>query len=522
MRLGWLAIVLVMGGCARQHGGQESYPAAVEEGTPAGSRPASPWSSDGGVMFSFDAGWSLPPFGGPGQPWPDAPDASLIFWDAGPWPLLDAGSPPAWDGAVQLINPTGACKQPPPASDGSGTCRDWRWHTPACYRAPTECPALWESHYCLSLVGGGVRYMGMESGAVCQSRFDLLPGQRSASSVAEIGPDLFLCSDGIVLKVSLGDGSFETAALACGAVFAVDDKLVVHEPISGSLSRYESWQDAQTGVGKVLGFASPGALLAANSHTMAAMWPDGNLVSLMATDGSVTNRIWLEGFSGVPSGLDLSENDELFVANSESVFTFDLGTGAQLERVRNPGMQGLSCHGAVQLEPSSGHQPGAARPGAERPERLNYILSTTSCQNPFVGPRYVGANGGPELLVLATSQASRNYVRDERRTPHTLVLSSDDVTSWTVDIGGGAQLEGIIVSGTERITLELVGGQAPVEYRFGRASLGRHGGLMPGHDETMLRRAIEEDAQRPISELFGCISDGRFLVRDEPLPQCVH
>jgi hypothetical protein len=425
------------------------------------------------------------------------------------------------------------CPGPAPVPPTPSTCRAWPWHTPLCYRTPTECAALHESSYCLSVfIGGTAVFTGLDTGSLCLAEFfEQYPLSADNGALAQLGPDLFTTNLGVLVKHSLVDGSFDVSPREASSVMVMGEQLVIVTP-DGRLLAYPSWSDLNLDQNaRTLGVVSPalGAVFGANRTTVAAAWQTGRID--LFTPGVSARVLQVRDFQldDPIMGVDLSEDGtQIQLLTSQGIWIIDAMTGSTVRRLATAGsLAGLSCAPGLRPGESVAPLPSEPRPGFYyEPDRAaDAILASSDCMGPYNGPRYYGRTNGPELLVLATYfNDNPNIVTDERTTPHTLVLTTMMGGQWTVRVAPNAMLERILVNGGPGVTLSVESTRAiPIEYHLDNSDVGSLGsapGSWPERDQTMLQARLEEYTGTALTELLGCHFGNTFSVRDVP-PLCV-
>jgi hypothetical protein len=509
-------------------------------GPDAGPRPPSS-GFDAGRPNPFDARVLFPNDGGPFLDarfvLPEAglrPDAGPR--DAGPRDAAldasDSGLPPwlSHDAATLDVNVVATCDSPaPPPDAGVGAdagCRDTGLHRPPCYRAPSDCPALRESTYCSGFnAAGDFVWLGLDRGTSCRAAQDArYPRGAGSNSFAQIGADIYSVDSDVILKRSLSDGSFDVAGVQAWTIFAMGDALVIHA-LDGTIRRFANWEALKSGAsGEMLATATAGnsAAFGANRTTIAAAWPDGALYLLTVGDAR-QRSLRLVGYSrsesGAIRGLDISEDGRLFVSTDLGVSIFNSQDGRLISRMRAAPLHAMSCEAGLAADAAAPLVTPAPRPGYYAPEGTEYVISSSDCRGPFNGPRYVGPSGGAELFVIGNYFTEPSTVRDERSTPHSLVLTTVEPTQWNVTVAPNAKLDRIILNGATSTVVLQSPITIPVETFYDGRALGQHSGEWPSLDESRLRSAIETHSGRAVTEAFGCHFGSSYVLRDLP-PAC--
>jgi hypothetical protein len=450
--------------------------------------------------------------GGPRDASADASDTNP------PWQVTDS--------ATLDVSVVAACDPPAPtpdagASDDAG-CRAVGWHTPPCYRAPSDCPALRESTYCTGFnADGDLVLFGLDHGSSCRIGHDArYPQGPGSNAFAQIGADIYSVDGDVILKRSITDGSFDVAPVQAWTIFAMGDALVI-QALDGSVRRFANWEALKSGAaGETLATATAGSTPAfgANHTTLAAAWPDGSAYVL--TVGDARQRAlrlinYNRNEAGTIRGLDLGEDGRLFVSTDMGLLIYNNQDGRLISRMRTPTtLFGLSCEAGL----ASGATPpvlkASARPGYYAPDGTEYIISSSDCRGPFNGPRYVGQKAGPELLVIGNFFTDPSNVRDERSTPHTLVLTTVEATQWNVTVTASSKLERILVNGTTSTVVLQSPTTIPIETFYDARSLGQHSGEWPSLEESQFQTAVETQTGRAITEIAGCHFGSSYVVRD--------
>lgn len=484
-------------------------------------------ASFGDARVVFADGGGVGRDGGQRDASADAGDANLPPWQANDAATVDVNVAVSCTPAAADAGLTTDAAAPEDAGPGADAgCRSVGWHTPPCYRTPVDCPALHESTYCMGFsASNDLLIYGLDRGTSCRIAQDPRYADGAGSnSFGQIGPDIYSIDGDVILKRSIADGSFDVAAVQGWTIFNLGDALVV-QGLDGNIRRFANWDALKSGaMGETLATATAGssASFGANRNAIAAAWPDGSLYLLTVGDAR-QRALRLAGYnrmeSGSIHGLDLADDGHLFVATDLGITTYDSTDGRALARLRTPPLFGLSCQPGLPADAAPPVQPGSPRPGYYAPDNTDYIITSNDCRGPFNGPRYVGQKAGPELLVVGNYFADPSTVRDERSTPHTLVLTTIQATQWNVVVAPNAKVERIIVNGsTSTVSLQSAS-SIPIDTYFDTAALGQHSGSWPSFEEAQFQSALEQKAGRAITEIYGCHFGSNYLIRDLP-PTC--
>lgn len=457
----------------------------------------------------------------------DAGDANLPPWRTNDAATVDVNVAVACTPALADAGaaPDAGAATDAGTSDDAG-CRAVGWHTPPCYRAPVECPALHESTYCMGFnANSDLLIYGLDLGTSCRIPQDPKYALGAGSnSFAQIGPDIYSIENDVILKRAISDGTFDVAPAQGWTIFNLGDSLVV-QGLDGAIRRFDSWQALKSGaMGETIATATSGtsASFGANHNAIAAAWPDGSLYLLTVGDAR-QRSLRLSGYnraeSGSIHGLDLADDGRLYVATDMGISTYNSTDGRLLARLRTPPLFGLSCQPGMAADAAPPALAATARPGYYAPDGTDYIITSSDCRGPFNGPRYVGEKAGPELLVVGNFFGEPSTVRDQRSTPHTLVLTTVQSTQWNVVVEPNAKLERIIVNGSTSMVTVQSATSIPIDTYYDMNALGQHPGEWPSFEEAQFESALEKKAGRAITEIFGCHFGSNYLIRDLP-PTC--
>jgi hypothetical protein len=453
-------------------------------------------------------------------------DASLDAGDANlpPWQTSDAS---ALD-----VNVVATCDSPAPTdggapASGDAGCRDASWHKPPCYRAPADCPAIRESTYCTGFASNGdLLLVGLDHGTTCRIGHDpKYPSGPGSNAFALIGADIYSIEGDVILKRSITDGSFDVAPVQAWTVFGIGDALGT-VTADGSIQRFANWQALKSGAaGEMLAKATPGAnpVFGANRNAIAAAWPDGSLYLLTIGDARQRTRR-LVGYNsadtGTIRGLDLAEDGRVIVATDHGITTYNSEDGRAVARLNAPPLSGLVCEPGLAAGATPPVIAGSARPGYYPPNNDNYVIASSDCQGAFNGPRYTAEKAGPELFMIGNFFTQPNTIRDDRSTPHVLVLTTIEPTQWNVTVSANAKLERILLNGSTSTIVLQSPSTVPIDTFFDGRSLGQWGGEWPALEESQFRASVESQTMRSITESFGCHFGSSYVLRDLP-PMCM-
>lgn len=527
---------------AGRHRGNDDFEEPVGTEPPPAMGPldaAAPYRRDAG---GIDAGRPRPPIDVP-VPTVDANLLDAGFdaaadagRDSGRDASVDAGDAnlPPWqasDAAALDVDVVATCDDTPSTdggapSAGDGGCRDAGWHKPPCYRTPVDCPAIRESTYCTGFTStGDLLMVGLDRGTTCRIGHDpKYPTGSGSNAFALIGGDIYSIDGDVILKRSIADGSFDVAAVQAWTIFGIGDALGIVTS-DGSIQRFANWQALKSGAaGEMLAKATPGSnpAFGANKTTIGAAWPDGSLYLLTLGDARQRTRR-LAGYdrteTGSIRGLDLSEDGRVHVATDHGITTYG-DDGRALARLNAPPLSGLVCEAGLAAGVTPPVLSGTPRPGYYPPNNDNYVIASSDCMGPFNGPRYTAENAGPELFVIGNFFTQPNVVRDERSTPHVLVLTTLEPTQWNVTVSATAKVERIVLNGSTSTIVLQSPNTIPIDTFFDDRTLGQWGGDWPSLEESQFRTALESQTMRKVTESVGCHFGSSYVLRDLP-PMCV-
>lgn len=215
-----------------------------------------------------------------------------------------------------------------------------------------------ESQYCLTIAGGSLALLGIDSGAVCpvatDARLEHTPTDHALSWRGEVA---YVCDDYAGLKrISLKDGKTGLAQMPCSGVGVDGGRLLVaapsgrtDEPWARSLFGFDTWE--QLLAGRTISSFDLGyfvSRMTVHDGILYTAWHSTDTIkrTSLAT-GEALPPVALEGYEGWILGLAVTGDGRLLVTGElggDTVYVFDARTG-KAEGVVRPStpVAGLAC-----------------------------------------------------------------------------------------------------------------------------------------------------------------------------------
>ncbi len=212
-----------------------------------------------------------------------------------------------------------------------------------------------ERQFCLTSTYGALALLGLDSGQVCPvTNTGAAVGNPLASSLVWRGELAYTCTGSGLVRISLRDGSWESAQVPCGGVAEYDGGLA----LLGSILDLQHWGTP------LIVYPSYAAVLAGQpSHefpfgngsfsstihgdTFYGAWHSTNTINAVGLSTGVTRDITLEGYDGWILGMAVTDDGELVISGDtwgDTVRLFDAQTGLHLRDIHpSTPVFGLSC-----------------------------------------------------------------------------------------------------------------------------------------------------------------------------------
>ena len=425
--------------------------------------------------------------------------------------------------------PGDATRPPSPAVPETATPAPIPTETPTVARSGRlpECEALEdESHYCLTMTGGEIQVLGLDSGSLCPVAATDAPVDTflTSASIAWLEDHLYVCGASGVIRIALRDGSWEAAGRPCDAVAAYGGGLLVNRwrvRLSGSepgpafapplewYPDYEAVRHDQPARTFALGDFT--ATMTVQGSTLYTAWHAGMSVAVGdLIDDRPLGVLTLEDFNGWMLGMSVTDDGYLALISREGVLVFDAYDGRRVKRL-DASVSSLACLAGRAVTPrDTPTSTPTATPSPEidptatpcwsfdcpdacadlasdpSPFRLYELapsIPTASCLGGYGSSNYVlpeerlvpGAT--EELHVIGVYEARGNpgfrpfeqgvvdVVVHQRPRPVVLALSAHGGMLWRVSLDPGARLARVILQGLGPQEVEGIPPGVPVEYR---------------------------------------------------------
>lgn len=209
-----------------------------------------------------------------------------------------------------------------------------------------------ESHYCVTLSGGAVTLLGLDTGDACTVVATEAPiGTFLVSgSIAWQDDSLYVCGQDGLIRISLRDGSWEVGGTPCAGVASYDGGLLVNRwlvvlldpsqvsPWSQSpLSWYPDYESVRNDEPeRTFGFGSFSATMAVQGDLLYTAWHAGISIDVAdLAEDSTLGVLSLEDYDGWMLGMSVTEDGYLILSGDpwgRAVYVFDVYDGHQISR----------------------------------------------------------------------------------------------------------------------------------------------------------------------------------------------
>lgn len=342
---------------------------------------------------------------------------------------------------ANLSRPPTQTPKPTPTPDRPGVPNN-RVEFPGCEGITAE------SHYCLTLSGGQIGLLGLDSGATCNVATTDLPAPNLpfGGSIAWQNEHVYVCGKGVV-RISIRDGSWEAGGRPCMGVASYRGGLLVNRwlvdtfdpadpeghfalaPPMSWYSDYQAFLDNQPGQTFDLGRGA--FTMTAQGERLYTAWHAGK--SVYVDDLSGDERLGvltLEDYLGYMLGMSVTEDGYLVLSGDpwgQTVYVFDAYDGRQLKQI-SPGVRlhGLACAANASLTPRDTPTP-TPTPPAGGPTATPCYPRILGCADPCTGlesdPRPFRLHELPpstpiEMNCLGGGAGSSNYALSEELLTH--------------------------------------------------------------------------------------------------------
>jgi hypothetical protein len=219
-----------------------------------------------------------------------------------------------------------------------------------------------ESHYCLTLAGGEITMIGLDSGQSCPvtatdapiTDFPLVSG-----SIAWLDDDLYVCGEGGLIRISLRDGTWEAGGRPCDAVARYHDGLLVNrwlasviDPEGGSgfsppLAWYPDFQAVLSDAAeRTFSLGSFSETVTVQGEKLYTAWHAGISIGV----GDLSNDedlgvLTLEDYDGWMLGMSVTDDGYLVLSGDPwgaVVYVFDAYDGRLVKKL-DAFASGLAC-----------------------------------------------------------------------------------------------------------------------------------------------------------------------------------
>lgn len=413
---------------------------------------------------------------------------------------------PYWTGAPPTDRPT-----PIPGDEG---IPNRAVNFPGCESITTE------SQYCLTLSGGEVSLLGLDSGQLCHVTDTMAPlSDGYTTSLAWRGEFAYTCSGAGLIRVSLRDGAWEAAQVSCEAVADFNGGLLLMSSLFadpadlGGLSAYSDYQAVLNGdVQRTYNFGWGSTRMTVHGNRWYGAWHSTDSINVGDLDsGELIGVLTLQDYDDWVWGMAATDDGRLVLANgTDIVVVFDTATGERVRELPVEGWtNGLSCTsraGQSAGTPTPAPMPEHITPSptpAPRPASLpscqqlaqsvagpgqqaNYAPSLPiekNCVGGYGSSNYANADADlvpgatEELHVVGVGGGVGNPgFRDQRQgtvtvnvaarpKPIVLVLGAYESVLWHLDVQPGVQLARVILQGSAPQLVEGAPAATEIVYR---------------------------------------------------------
>lgn len=252
-----------------------------------------------------------------------------------------------------------------------------------------------ESQYCLTLGGGGLSVLGLDSGQLCTvAETSAATFDGYVVSLSWRGEAAYTCTSAGLIRMSLRDGSAEVAQVPCSAVADLDGGLLLMgsfftEPYDiGSLYAYPDYSAVLSNdATREYDFGWMSTRMTVHGKRWYGAWHSTDSINVGDLDsGELTGVLTLQDYDDWIWGMAATDDGHLILTNGSTVTVFNAATGEKIRALEVGGfLTGLACVS------SSGPPLGTPTP-APVPERIT--------PNPTAAPRPVSI---PSCAALAQS-----------------------------------------------------------------------------------------------------------------------
>lgn len=208
-----------------------------------------------------------------------------------------------------------------------------------------------QSQYCLTTTMDGIAAVGLDTGEMCSVTATTAPLTHGyTTSYAWRGELLYACTNEGLVRVSLLDGSWERAQVACDAVAGNEDGIFLL-PRIGPLRRYSDYQAVlDREPDRIYSFDLWGTRIAVEGARIYDAWHATDTIEIhdLAGDAAVGPLV-LEDYDGWIMGLAVTDDSRLVLTDGfDRIVLFDVDSGAQLGELALPEFPifGLACTAA--------------------------------------------------------------------------------------------------------------------------------------------------------------------------------
>jgi hypothetical protein len=405
-----------------------------------------------------------------------------------------------------------------------------------------------EAHHCVTMSDNEVLLLGLDSGRFCHVTTTAAPITAVplvSGSIAWLGEELYVCSEGGLIRISLRDGSWAAGGRACNAVATYDGGLLVNRWLIGSgesvdgpwsespLAWYPDFDAYRHGEPeRTFDLGSFSATMTVQGERLYTAWHAGISVDVSdLNEQRAVGALTLEDYNGWMLGMAVTEDGYLVLSGDpwgQTVYVFDAYDGRRVKRFDiDRVISGLACSAAGSSTPRDTATPTAtwtpdeptptpcrsesgcpdpcadlgADPRPFRPHQLPpsvpiemHCLSGSGSSNYALADDLLVPGATEELHVIGVyegrgnpglrpySQGVVDVTVHQRPKPVVLALTSYANMLWRIALDPGARLSQVIVQGYGPQQVEGLPAGVAVEHRAPHETCGYAYGWEVAHN----------------------------------------
>lgn len=349
------------------------------------------------------------------------------------------------------------------------------------FTIPSACSAVFAaSAYCGTIAGGRVRYVDLDTGAVCDG-----PTVRGAdlfgnAAIGWAGDAMYACNGSRIVRISLRDGAVIDLGTPCEAVTTDDGAslLVLADTSAGDLLVYGTEGDAMSGrPARTVAVSYAASRIGARGDSAVLSWHSTDRVALVDLAAAVPapTDLVLAGYDDWIHGVDVLASGDVAVGEIDRTLGADVI--AILDPLTGPvrtvrpslagDLGGLACFSGPPPAPLAmgvfSHETAPPASGAcsaiasyadtmdnrHPPSAATSATCTMGQPSSYLGFCDLLDPADPELHVISVYQGSGGVIDvtvRARPRPVVLALTSYEPIEWRVTLEPGATIDRVLVS----------------------------------------------------------------------------